>query len=326
MTARILITGATGFVGRHLIATLRVSARLTPLEIFGTCFPEHPEHCADLCSDVPELKLIHLDLRSEETVMSLLKDVRPDRIFHLAAISHVRTSWDKRRETLETNLMGSFFLFEAARGLASKARILAISSSDVYGYLKPGRRPRAYREEERDGAVSPYAFTKVAGELLAEFYALRQKLHVVVARPFPHTGPGQTADFVCADWARQIALIEKNAAPAVIRVGNLEPRRDYSDVRDVVRAYDALMKKGRPGEVYNVSTGSATSLKAILHTLLSFSARTIEVRVDPAKLRQSDIPFLAGSNKKIQDATGWAPRIPLAKTLRDLLDYWRGRV
>jgi GDP-4-dehydro-6-deoxy-D-mannose reductase len=326
MTSNILITGATGFVGRHLIAALRPSARRKPVEIFGTCFPEHPEHCADLCSDAPELKLIHLDLRSEDGVNGLLKDIRPARIFHLAAISHVRTSWEKRRETLETNLMGSFFLFEGVRRLAPKARLLVISSSDVYGFLKPGRRSRAYREEERDGVVSPYAFTKVAGELLAEFYALREKLAVVIARPFPHTGPGQTADFVCADWARQIALIEKNAAPPFLRVGNLEPRRDYSDVRDVVRAYALLMGKGRAGQVYNVASGRATSLKSILRRLLSFSPRPIEVRVDPAKLRKDDIPFLAGSNKKIREATGWAPRIPLDRTLRDLLDFWRGKV
>ena len=326
MASRILITGATGFVGRHLIAILRPAARRTPFEIFGTCFPEHPEHCADLCAGAPDLKLIHLDLRSENAVTGLLKDVRPDRVFHLAAISHVQTSWDKRRETLETNLMGSFFIFEGVRRHAPKARVLTISSSDVYGYLKPGRRSRAYREKEREGVVSPYAFTKVAGELLAEFYALREKLSVVVARPFPHTGPGQTADFVCSDWARQIAQVEKNTAPPVIGVGNLEPRRDYSDVRDVVRAYDLLMRKGRAGEVYNVSSGTAISLKSILRTLLSFSARTIDVRIDPAKLRKGDLPFLAGSNRKIREATGWVPRIPLMQTLRDLVDDWRKKV
>jgi GDP-4-dehydro-6-deoxy-D-mannose reductase len=322
----ILITGATGFVGRHLIDHLMDSAGAPAVEIYGTCFPEKPEHCADLCARVPSLRLIHADLRSADAVTELVKNVRPDRIFHLAAISHVRTSWDKRRETLETNLMGTFYLFEAVRRFAPKAKILFVSSSDVYGDRKPKERTGAFREEDRDGVVSPYAFTKAGGELLSEFYAESEKLDIVIARPFPHTGPGQTADFVCSDWARQIALIEKGKLPPVIRVGNLKPRRDYSDVRDVVRAYDILLKKGKRGEVYNISTGAAPSLRTILRTLLSFSTRKIEVRVDPEKLRKADILFLTGSNRKIKSRTGWEPYIPLEKTLRDLLEYWRNKL
>jgi len=323
---KILITGATGFVGRHLIAALKSPLRASAIEIFGTCFPERPEHCTDLSALEPSLRLYHVDLRSEETVTDLVKNVRPDRIFHLAAISQVRTSWDKRRETLETNLMGTFYLYEAVRQYAPKAKILFVSSSDVYGYLASKEMAHAYREEDRNGIVSPYAFTKAGGELLSKFYAQRENLDIVVVRPFPHTGPGQTADFVCSDWARQIVLIEKNEIPPVIKVGNLAPRRDYSDVRDVVRAYDILMRKGKQGEVYNVCSGQAPSLKKILGTLLSFSPCKIEIRVDPAKLRKTDIPYLAGSNQKIKSRTGWEPRIPLEKTLQDLLEYWRENV
>jgi GDP-4-dehydro-6-deoxy-D-mannose reductase len=319
----ILITGATGFVGRHLIAHLAGGRNRSGPEIFGTCFPERPEHCADLCRTAPAVRLTHVDLRSPDEVAELIRNVKPGRIFHLAAISHVRTSWEKRRETLETNLMGTFHLYEAVRRHAPKARVLFVSSSDVYGYLKPGERVHAFKESERDGVVSPYAFTKAGGELLSEFYAAWEDLDAVVARPFPHTGPGQTADFVCSDWARQIALIEKGKLPPVIGVGNLEPRRDYSDVRDVVRAYGLLMRKGVRGEVYNISSGKAPALRAVLRTLLSFSDRKIEVRVDPEKLRKSDILHLAGSNRKIREATGWEPRIPLGKTLSDLLAFWR---
>ena len=317
----ILITGATGFVGRHLIDHL--SGGKASHKIFGTCFPEHPESCADLCRKSPSTQLIHADLRSADFVADLVKNVKPGRIYHLAAISHVRTSWEKRQETLETNLMGTFHLYEAVRKFAPKARILFVSSSDVYGYLESGERAHAFKEDERDGIVSPYAFTKAGGELLSEFYPTSEGLDVVVARPFPHTGPGQTADFVCSDWARQIALIERGKLPPVISVGNLEPRRDYTDVRDVVRAYALLMAKGTRGEIYNVSSGKALSLKTILRTLLSFTERRIEVRVDPEKLRKSDIPHLAGSNRKIRERTGWAPRIPLKKTLSDLLEFWR---
>jgi GDP-4-dehydro-6-deoxy-D-mannose reductase len=321
----VLITGASGFVGRHLIDHLSgASGRAAP-DIFGTCFPERPEHCADLCRKPPFPRLIQVDMRSADSVAELVKNVRPARIFHLAAISHVRTSWDKRRETLETNLMGTFHLFEAARLFAPRAKILFVSSSDVYGDLAARGRTRAFKESERDGIVSPYAFTKAGGELLSAFYSGREGLDVVVARPFPHTGPGQAPDFVFSDWARQVALIEKGKAPAVIKVGNLRPCRDYSDVRDVVGAYGLLMKKGKRGEVYNVSTGSAPSLRRVLRTLLSFSTRRIEVRVDRDKLRKADILYLAGSNDKIQARTGWRPRIPLEQTLRDLLEYWRAR-
>lgn len=322
---KVLITGASGFVGRHLIDHLSGAAGRPLVEIFGTCFPEKPEHCADLCRQAPSVRLIHIDMCSADSVTELIKNVRPGRIFHLAAISNVRTSWDKRRETLETNLMGTFYLYDAVRRFVPKAKILFVSSSDVYGYLKPKEHPRAFREEERNGVVSPYAFTKAGGELLSEFYAESERLDIVVARPFPHTGPGQTADFVCSDWARQIALIEKGKIAPVISVGNLRPRRDYSDVRDVVRAYGLLMRKGKRGEVYNVATGTAPPLKRILRTLLSFSTRRIEVRVDPEKLRKADIPYLAGSNTKIKARTGWEPRIPLEKTLRDLLEYWRNK-
>lgn len=318
-----LITGASGFVGRHLIAHLSSRTGKSGPEIFGTCFPEQPEHCADLCRQSPAVNLLHVDMRSADAVTELVKSVRPSRIFHLAAISHVRTSWDKRRETLETNLMGTFYLYDALRQFAPKAKILFVSSSDVYGCRKPTERNSAFREDERNGVVSPYAFTKAGGELLSEFYAGSEKLDIVIARPFPHTGPGQTADFVCSDWARQIALFEKDKLPPLIKVGNLEPCRDYSDVRDVVRAYDLLLTKGKRGEIYNVSTGRAPSLKAVLRTLLSFSTRRIEVKTDPKKLRKGDILYLAGANGKIKARTGWEPRIPLETTLRDLLEYWR---
>jgi GDP-4-dehydro-6-deoxy-D-mannose reductase len=328
MAKRILITGASGFVGRHLIERLlaahKKSGTRTGIELFGTCFPERPEHCEALISAAPAVKLFHVDLRSEDSIAGLVRDVRPDRIFHLAAHSQVRTSWEKRRETLETNLMGTFFLFEAVRRTAPAARTLFISSSDVYGRLVPQARRRPYSEKDRDGVVSPYAFTKIGGELLSEFYALREKLAVVVARPFPHTGPGQTEVFVCSDWARQIVRIERGEAEPVLSVGDLRIRRDYLDVRDVVRAYALLIEKGAPGEVYNVASGRAPALGDILRMLLSFSELKIEVRVDPDRLRKSDIPYLAGSYRKIKARTGWTPRIPLETTLRDVLEYWRG--
>ena len=324
----VLITGATGFVGRHLIEFLKNERRKKGgprYRIFGTCFPEHPDRCADLCAEAPFVKLVHLDLRDTQAAESVIREIKPDWVFHLAAISQVRVSWDKRRETFDANLLGTFNAFEALRRHAPKARVLFVSSSDVYGYLKP--RKKAYREEDRGGIVSPYAFTKAGGELLSEFYAASEKLPIVVARPFPHTGPGQTADFVCSDWARQIALIERRPKhPSVITVGNLDIRRDYLDVRDVVRAYVLLLKKGRAGEVYNVCSGRAPALRDILNTLISLSTAKVRVKVDPAKIRKSDIPYLAGNGAKLRSRTNWAPRLPLERTLEDLLNGWRSRL
>jgi len=323
-SGRILITGATGFAGRHLIRQLNAGRGGNRPEIFGTCFPERPEQCADLCDAERNVRLVHLDLRDADASSQAVRTIRPDQVYHLAALSQVRISWERRLEVFDTNLRGTFNLFEAVRLHSPKARVLFVSSSDVYGFLEPRR--RRFRETDRGTIVSPYAFTKAAGELLAEFFANREKMPVVVARPFPHTGPGQAADFALSDWARQIALIEKHRGEDVIHAGNLDLRRDYGDVRDVVRAYVLLQRKGRPGEIYNVCTGRAPSLRNILRTLIGFSRRRIVVAVDPARIRKVDIPCLMGDNRKIREEMGWEPRIPLERTLRDLLDGWRARV
>lgn len=309
MALKVLVTGATGFVGRHLWRHI-LDEGLNPC---GTCFPDAPSP--------GDKQLFHVDLRLGAAVDGLVERVRPDWVIHLAAVSNVRKSWDNRQETLETNLVGTSNLFEAVRRFAPSARLLFISSSDVYGVLEGGE--KRFREEDPFQAVSPYAYTKIAGELLGRFYVQVEKLDIVLARPFPHTGPGQSPDFVFSDWASQIVRIEKGGAEPVIRVGNLEVRRDYSDVRDIVRAYVLLMRKGRGGEVYNVGSGRTVSLAEILETLLSFSKRTIDARQDPAKLRKTDIPFLAGDVSKISRETGWTASIPLDKTLRDLIEFWR---
>ena len=316
MSQKIFITGATGFVGRHLIRLLS----LENYQIYGTAYPEMPEE--DEFEGNPHL--FHIDIRSEEDLTSVIKDVVPDRIFHLAALSNVGHSWEKRTETMESNLMGTFYVFESVRQFAPKAKILFVSSSDVYGILEPVE--EALSEEVDPKIVSPYAFTKVCGEQLSRFYSEIEGLDVVVSRPFPHTGPGQSADFVCSDWAFQIAKIEKGLMEPVVRVGSLEVRRDISDVRDVVKAYISLLEKGKTGEIYNVCSGRAVVLKDILNLLLSFSSKKIEVKVDPNRKRKADIPLLLGNNEKIRNELNWTPEIPLDQTLKELLNYWRERV
>lgn len=316
MGLKIFITGATGFVGRHLVDLLKSS----DFQIHGTCFPEKTEHCQGLNG----VDLIYLDLRKEEKVSNAVKSVKPDWIVHLAAVSNVGYSWKHRKETMETNFMGTFYLLEAARRHVPQARVLFISSCEVYGLLEPVE--RALKEEDSPKIASPYAFTKVSGELLCEFYTQIESLDIVISRSFPHAGPGQSADFVFSDWAYQIAKIEKGSTEPIIKTGNLDVRRDYSDVRDVVRAYVLLLEKGKKGEVYNVCTGEASSLNEILDILLSFSSKDIEVQMDPQKLRKADIPLLLGNNQKIKKEIGWAPEIPLKQTISDLLEYWRGKV
>jgi GDP-4-dehydro-6-deoxy-D-mannose reductase len=307
---RVLVTGATGFVGRHLGVLLAGEG----MDVFGTCFPDKP------CPE--DRQLAHLDLR-DHAIGAWVERVRPEWVIHLAAVSNVRKSWENRRETLETNLVGTQNLLEAVRRFAPSAKMLFVSSSDVYGLRPPAE--KHFQEADPFQAVNPYAYSKIAGELLCRFYLEVEKSDIVIARPFPHTGPGQAPDFVFSDWASQIVQAERGLAEPVIRVGNLEVRRDYSDVRDVVRAYLGLMRRGRRGEVYNICTGRAVSLRDVLETLLSLAQKFIRVEQDPAKLRKTDIPYLAGDAAKIAAETGWRAEIPLERTLGDLLQYWRAR-
>ena len=310
---KFFITGATGFVGCHLRDFLRSPEH----QIWGTTFPEKLEVSA-------EDTLFYLDIRSESDVFQIIKEVQPDGVFHLAAVSNVRHSWERRKETLETNIIGTLNLFEAIRKFSPQSRIIFISSSDVYGTcsLLKGR----LSEGDELLAVNPYAYTKWSGEILSGFYNRIESMDILIARPFPHTGPGQSPDFVCSDWAHQIACVEKEIAAPEIKVGNISAHRDFTDVRDVVRAYALLMEKGRKGEVYNVCSGKSYSLEKILKTLLSFSSASIAVRIDSRKIRKVDIPRLVGNNKKIEQEISWKPQIPIDRSLHDLLLYWRARL
>lgn len=286
-------------------------------EVFGTCYPNPPAES--------EKHIYFLDLRSEPGVGDILRTVRPQWVVHLAAVSNVGQSWNRRRKTMETNVMGTFYLLEAVKKFAADARVLFISSADVYGELPSGGADAGglLSEDSPVHLINPYGLSKFKGELLCGFYGRIDGLDIVIARPFPHTGPGQSADFVCSDWAKQVVRIERGDQAPILRVGNLEVRRDFTDVRDVIRAYLLLMTKGGRGEVYNICRGEAFSLRWILDVLLSHSARAVQVEPDPEKMRRVDISYETGDNGKIRRATGWQPRIPMEQTLRDLLEYWR---
>ena len=314
---RILITGATGFVGGHLIRALEEDGS-SAFEIFGTSYPEAPPPSTN--------KFFFLDLRLEKDVMKLLGEIRPDWIFHLAAVSNVRNSWEMRSETIETNVLGTHNLLEAVRQTTPAARLLFISSSDVYGI--GASLTEALKEDAPFQIVSPYAYSKAAGEMLCGFYEKIENIDIVIARPFPHTGPGQPPDFVCSDWARQVVQIERGDSAPMLKVGNLDIQRDFCDVRDVVKAYILLLKKGRRGEPYNICSEKAITLREVLDFLIREASENapISIEIDPAKLRKVDMPFQMGSNRKISEEIGWSPRIPIGQTLRDLLAHWRHRV
>jgi GDP-4-dehydro-6-deoxy-D-mannose reductase len=335
----ILITGITGFVGGYLARALAREGEGGEPEapnVFGTSFPQSPPASAG--------NIFYLDLRVECDVRDIVRRVRPDWVFHLAAVTNVRSSWQARRETLETNVLGTHNLLEAVRLEAPRARVLFISSSDVYGDAAQGETPLV--EDRPFHVTSPYAYSKAAGEMMCGFYERIEGLDIVIVRQFPHTGPGQAPDFVCADWARQVVRIERGESEPVLHVGNLEVRRDFSDVRDVVEAYVALMRKGRRGQVYNVCSGRALALQEILDFLVGEAGKAagvarptapdmraagtaqvpaIRVEVDLAKLRKTDVPLLIGENRKILAEIGWSPRIPIAQTLRDLLSGVRSQ-
>jgi len=308
------VTGATGFVGNHLIDLLRK----TQAEFFGICFPDEPIPG----KYPPEFHLHKADMRSQKEIEESIKFSKPEYVFHLAAVSNVGQSWKKRKETFEVNIMGTFYLLEAVRKHASKARVLFISSSDVYGLLEPHSKPLT--EKDPVCPVSPYGFTKMSGENLCRYYSQTEGLDIIIARSFPHTGPGQSPDFVCSDWASQITRIEKELSPPIIKVGNIEAERDFIDVRDVVKAYFSLITKGRGGHIYNVSSGRALSLTKVLDMLLEYSRVEIDIKKDKSKLRKVDIPVLVGDNRKIREEISWIPEVPMEQTLLDLLQYWRG--
>lgn len=314
---RVLITGVAGFVGGHLATWLREA--WPDAELFGLDRPhgampaEPPRHVTSLVADLDD----------RETVFAAVAHARPERVVHLAGQSSVQYSWTDPGSTLRTNVLGAVHLLEALRALAPGCRALVIGSAEEYGAAEAGDVP--FREERSLRPRSPYAVSKAAQGLLALEYAEPNLLSVVLARTFPHTGPRRGEAFAESSFARQLAEIEAGRRAPVIEVGNLDAVRDFSDVRDVVRAYALLLEQGVSGQAYNVCTGSGVSIRQVLDTLISLSGLEVEVRVDRSRLRPSDVPCLVGDPSRLK-ALGWEPRYSLRQTLADLLDDWRRRV
>ena len=315
---RVLVTGAHGFVGGHLLELL--SAEHADVEAFALVRPRGG-------APVPRpggATLLEADVDDAAAVNAALATARPDRIVHLAGQSSVHHSWIDPGATLRTNVMGVVHLMEAVRATGLRPRVLVVGSADEYGIVD--HPAVAVTEDTPLRPVSPYAVSKVAQGQLALEYAVAGGPEVLRTRTFPHTGPGRGEAFAESSFARQLVEVAAGRRPPVLSVGNLDAVRDFTDVRDVVRAYWALLERGASGEVYNVCSGQGTSIGDVLRSLLEIAGAQVDLQVDRERLRPSDLPSLVGDPRKLREATGWEPRVPLDRTLRDLLDDWRERV
>ncbi len=312
---RVLITGAGGFVGNHLAAHL--SQAVANVQLFGaTLFKSETIHPA-----ISDNRLI--DLKDYAQVRDLLADCRPDAVYHLAAQAFVPRSFEAPWETLENNILSQLNITRACLELNLRPRILIVSSAEIYGQVSADQLP--LDENCAIRPTNPYSVSKVAQDMLGLQYHLSHGLPIMRARPFNHIGPGQNGRFVAPAFAMQIANIEEGRRRAVINVGNLTAKRDFTDVRDIVRAYRLIIEKGRPGEAYNVASGMAYSIRRLLDILLGLSEIDIEVQVDPARLRPVDVPEIRGDSAKLRRDTGWQPSLTFEETLKDVLADCRRR-
>ena len=312
----ILITGATGFVGTY---TRHYLLAETDWQITGTAFPDHPPESCD-----PRERCVWLDARDGERVCALLAEIRPDAILHLAAQSHVPTAYKAPWDTLENNIKGQLNLLEACVTLDLKPRFIVVGSGEEYGRATEAELP--LHESHPLRPENPYSVSKVAQDVLGYQYFRSYGIPVMRVRPFNHVGPGQSERFVLPAFASQVARIEAGLQEPVLRVGNLSPARDFTDVRDVVRAYHLLLLRGKPGEVYNISSGRAHTIQSLVDQLLALAEVEIKVEVDPERYRPADVPIIYGSAEALRQVTGWEPEIPFQKTVADVLDEWREKM
>jgi GDP-4-dehydro-6-deoxy-D-mannose reductase len=313
---RALITGITGFAGGHLAQILLDRGD----EVFGMA----RDAGQGLTHLSREIKPAIVDLRDPLAVDTLLRETQPDAIYHLAGQAFVPLAWADPWMTLENNIRPQLNILEAMVRQKSGARLLIVASNEVYGRVRPDELP--VKEETPLRPNNPYGVSKVAQDILGLQYFLSHGVDVIRVRAFNHIGPRQSPVFVAASFAKQLAEIEAGLVEPVLRVGNLEARRDFTDVRDVMRAYALLVQHGDPGEAYNVGAGEAHSIQSLLDILLGYTSATVKVEPDPARMRPSDVPVIYADNSKLRTKTGWTPTCKFEDSLRQVLDYWREEV
>jgi len=320
---KVLITGITGFVGSHLA---EYCLTMPGAEVYGTILSHH---LGDELKRIENIKdkitLFECNLLSRIATERVLEKVKPDKIFHLAAQSFVKVSWEGPEDTLYNNIMGELNIFESCRSLGINPVIQIAGSSEEYGMVLENEVP--IKETNPFRPLSPYAVSKVAQEMLAYQYYKSYGLKTILTRAFNHEGPGRGEMFVTSTFAKQIAKIEKGKQELVVKVGNLTSQRDYTDARDMVRAYWLATEKCEYGKAYNICSGKVWTMEQVLTFLLSLSTvKDIKVEQDPARMRPSDVEILKGDYSQFHQATGWTPVIPFEKTLEDTLNYWRNIV
>lgn len=317
---RWLITGADGFAAGHLIPDLL--ARRPDDDIVALVWDRAPR--SRWPAEHPRATVIPGDLTDRNRITDIVRDSGPNRILHLAAASSVAGSWKDPETAYRTNIIGQLHLLDAAGEIQPAPTVVIASSGDIYG---PGSGDGSPMPEDTPlRPPSPYAVTKAAQDLQAFQYWTAFGLPTVRLRLFHHTGPGRPPHFVASSFARQAAEIESGLREPVLTVGNLDVARDFTDVRDIARAWQAAALYGRPGEAYNVCSGRATPLRRIVDTLMELIDTEIEIRRDPTLLRPGDIPVLVGDRSRFTETTGWEPEISLETTLGDLLNWWRNAI
>lgn len=341
---KVLITGITGFVGSHLVELLLKEGRF---EIYGTSRWRSKSDNLELLSQKNKLNnlmenkadntkefqglvkkdavnLVQCEIGDAVSVRRVIHLVRPELVFHLAAQSFVLSSWNDPAETMRINAIGEINLFEAVRAESLSCRIQIAGSSEEYGLVYPEEVP--IKETNALRPLSPYAVSKVAQDMLAFQYHHSYGLRTIVTRAFNHTGPRRGEVFVTSSFCKQVAEIEAGKRKPEILVGNLEAKRDFTDVRDTVQAYLLIAEKGIPGEVYNIASGKAWRIGDLLDLILSLSRKKIKVKIDPNRMRPSDVPLLVGDAGKLKALTGWQPQIDFKQTVFDLLEFWRQKI
>lgn len=308
---KVLIIGGAGFVGGYLAEYLQdecgYQVRATKMkqeEIPGANY-----------------EVVDMDLLVKGEVEKVIRDYEPDFIFHLAAQSSVAVSWSNPQLTVDVNIKGSLQLLDVLKEMEYKGRVLLIGSGEEYGRIQPDEVPIVEDTVLRPGNI--YAATKCCQNMIAGIYAKAYGLNLVMVRAFNHVGPRQTTQFVVSDFCKQVVEAEKGLRDPVIHVGNLKAKRDFTDVRDVVAAYECLIRQGRSGETYNVGSGIAYSIEEILDRIIGLSGQEIRVEVQKERLRPIDVPVIVADISKIEEQTDWKRKIPMEQTLQDTLDYWR---
>ena len=306
-----LIIGASGFVGDYLIDYIQ---KMGKWSLAVTKMPHETISHSNIT-------VYDLNILDKEAINEVLNTEQPDYIFHLAAQSSVALSWKNPELTVDVNIKGTINILNAVKEIKKKIRLLLIGSGEEYGHVNKDEIPLHEDNCLRPGNI--YAATKACQNMIGKIYSDDYDMDIMSVRAFNHMGPGQAPIFVVSDFCKQVVEIEKGNQEAVIKVGNLTAKRDFTDVRDVVRSYVMLMESGVKGETYNVGSGTATSIQAILDEILSLSFIPIKVEIDPSKLRPVDVPVIEADIRKLVKCTGWRREIPLSQTLKETLDYWR---